>query len=60
MSNLNRIMVREMAKMGNKVKFIHGNVIGNVSPDIEWIKWLSYEPEFENKRIEYFDTKKSV
>lgn len=51
-------MAREIAKMGGKAKIIHGNVIGNVSPDIEWIKWLSYEPEFEKKRIEYFDTKK--
>ena len=58
MSNLNRIMAREMARMGGMTKIVHGNVIGNVSPDIEWIKWLSYEPEFEKKRIEYFDSKK--
>lgn len=58
MSNFNRIMAKEIARMGRKVKIIHGNVIGNVSPDIEWIKWLSYEPEFEKKRIEYFDSKK--
>lgn len=58
MSNFNRIMAKEMARMGGKVKIIHGNVIGNISPDIEWIKWLSYEPEFEKKRIEYFDSKK--
>ena len=47
-----------MAKIGGKVKIIHGNVVGNVSPNIEWVKWLSYEPEFEKKRIEYFDSKK--
>lgn len=58
MSNFNRIIAKEMARMGGKVKIIHGNVIGNVSPDVEWIKWLSYEPEFEKKRIEYFDSKK--
>lgn len=58
MSDFNRIMAKEMARMGGKVKIIHGNVIGNVSPNIEWIKWLSYEPEFEKKRIEYFDSKK--
>lgn len=58
MSNFNRIMAKEMARMGGKVKIIHGNVIGNISPDIEWIKWLSYEPEFEKKRIEYYDSKK--
>lgn len=53
-----RMMAKEMARMGGEVKIIHGNVFGNVSPDIEWIKWLSYEPEFEKKRIEYFDSKK--
>lgn len=58
MSNLNRIIAKEMAGTSGKIKIIHGNVIGNVSPDIEWIKWLSYEPEFEKKRIEYFDSKK--
>ena len=56
--NFNRMMAREMAKIGGKVKIIHGNVVGNVSPNIEWVKWLSYEPEFEKKRIEYFDSKK--
>lgn len=56
--DLNRMDAMEIAKMGGKTKIIHGNVIGNVSPDIEWIKWLSYEPEFEKRRIEYFDTKK--
>lgn len=40
------------------MEWLKWNVIGNVSPDIEWIKWLSYEPEFEKKRIEYFDSKK--
>ena len=58
MGELNRIMAKEMSKSGGKVKVIHGNVFGNVSPDIEWSKWLSYEPEFEKKRIEYFDSKK--
>lgn len=51
---------REMVKMmaGNGTKIIHGGNIGNVDPYIEWIKWLSYIPEYENKRIEYFDSKK--
>ncbi len=58
MSNINRIIAKEMSKMDGKAKIIHGNIVGNVSPDMEWIKWLSYEPEFEKKRIEYFDSKK--
>lgn len=51
---------REMAKImaGNGTKIIHGGNIGNVDPYIEWIKWLSYIPEYEKKRIEYFDSKK--
>lgn len=56
--NLNKIIAKEMFKPGCNVKIIHGNVMGNVSPIIEWIKWLSYEPEFEKKRIQYFDSKK--
>ena len=59
MSDFNRIMTKEMIKMGVNCKIIPGNTIGNVSPIIEWIKWLSYEPEFEKKRIEYLDSKKS-
>lgn len=51
---------REMAKImaDNGTKIIHGGNIGNVDPYIEWIKWLSYIPEYEKKRIEYFDSKK--
>lgn len=55
---INRIMAKEMAKIDSNVKISTRNVIGNISPDIEWLKWLSYEPEFEKKRIEYFDSKK--
>ena len=59
MSDFNKIMTKEMIKMGINCKIIPRNTIGNVSPIIEWIKWLSYEPEFEKKRIEYLDSKKS-
>ena len=54
--DFNKIVVKEIAKKGGKI--IHGNVVGNISPDIEWTKWLSYEPEFEKKRIEYLNSKK--
>lgn len=53
--SFNRIVGREMSKKGCKI--IHGNFIGNISPDIEWTKWLSYEPEFEKKRNEYLGSK---
>lgn len=58
MSDYNRILARQMAKSGGKVKVVCGNVVGNVLPCAEWIKWLNYEPEFEKRRIEYLDTKK--
>lgn len=56
--DFNRKIAREVSKIGGNVKIIHGSVIGNIPPDIEWTKWLSYEPEFEKKRIEYLDSKK--
>ena len=43
MSDFNKIMTKEMIKMGINCKIIPRNTIGNVSPIIEWIKWLSYE-----------------
>lgn len=57
MSSYNRMMANMMAELGGKVKVITGNVIGNVSPDIEWIKWLNYEPQFEKDRINYLENK---
>lgn len=56
MENYNRMMAKMMADLGSKV--ITGNVFGNVSPDIEWIKWLNYEPEFEIDRINYLENEK--
>ncbi len=54
--SFDRTLAMIMAKNGCKV--IPGNIPGNISPDIEWIKWLTYEPEFEKKRIEYLNSKK--
>ena len=56
--SLKEILAREMAKSDGKAKITCGKTIVDVSPDIEWLKWLSYEPEFEKNRIEYFDSKK--
>lgn len=56
MENYNRMMAKMMADLGSKV--ITGNVFGNVSSDIEWIKWLNYEPEFEIDRINYLENEK--
>lgn len=52
-----RMLAREMAKSGN-VRLITGNVLGNVSVYLEWVKWLSYESKFEMERIAYFESKK--
>lgn len=56
--DFDRRLANTLAGMGNGTKIIHGNVAGNVSPDIEWIKWLSYEPDFEKERMEYLFSKK--
>ncbi len=53
---INRVMANMMA--GSDVKIIHGEVIGNVDPYIEWIKWLSYVPEFQKVRIQKLNSKR--
>lgn len=50
-----KIIAKELA--GNKVKIIHGAVKRNVDPLIEWIKWLSYIPDFQKSRIKYLESK---
>lgn len=51
---------REMANIlaGSGAKIIYGEIIGNVDPYIEWIKWLSYVPEFQQSRIKELNSKK--
>ena len=51
MSDFNRIMAKEMIKMGVNCKIIPGNTIGNVSPIIEWIKWR--RSRTNKKKIRY-------
>lgn len=58
MGSLNQILAREMSKSKGRVSIVPKYDGGNVSPYLEWKKWLSYVPEFERKRIEYFDSKK--
>ena len=50
---------REMAKIiaGSGVKIIHGEVMGNIDPYMEWIKWLSYVPVFQKARIQELNSK---
>lgn len=57
MSSFNRVMAREMSKL-NGGKLIRGNVMRNVNPLIEWIKWLSYNPIHEQEKINYIYSKK--
>lgn len=58
MGSLNQILAREMSRSKGRVSIVPMYDGGNVSPYLEWKKWLSYVPEFERKRIEYFDSKK--
>ena len=50
-----KIIAKELAD--SKVKIIHGAVKRNVAPLIEWIKWLSYIPDFQKSRIKYLESK---
>ncbi len=58
MSNSNETIIREMARLDGNIKVFKGPITNNLTPDIYWIKWLSYIPDIEKKRMEYFDTKK--
>ena len=55
MNDFNREMAMLMAGTGSKA--VHGKMIGNVSPYIEWIKWLSYIPDFQKKKIQEINNK---
>ena len=55
MNDFNREMAMLMA--GTESMAIHGATIGNVSPYIEWIKWLSYTPDFQKKKIKELNNK---
>lgn len=57
MSSFNRVMAREMSKL-NGGKLIKGNIMRNVNPLIEWIKWLSYNPLHEQEKINYIYSKR--
>ena len=58
MANFNKIISNEIVKTDKNTKLLHGRVMGEVLPTDEWLKWLSYEPEFEKKRIEYLNSKR--
>ena len=53
--NTSKIIAKGLA--GSKIKIIHGAVKRNVDPPIEWIKWLSYIPDFQKSRIQYLESK---
>lgn len=48
-------MAKELANSG--AKFIHGAVKRNIDPQTEWIKWLSYIPDFQKTRIQQLESK---
>ena len=53
--DLNKIMTNMLAS--SNAKIIPGEVIGNINPYIEWIKWLSYIPEFQRERLQILNSK---
>lgn len=55
MSNLNKQMINVLADTGTKI--IPGRKIGNVDLYTEWMKWLSYIPDFQKTKIETLSKK---
>lgn len=56
--SVNRVMAKALSKSNYKV--IHGKIIGQINPYIEWIKWLSYESEYEKQLCDLVDGKISL
>ena len=46
---IQKTMARAISDSG--AKMLYGLKYGDITPDIIWIRWLSYEPEFEKKII---------
>ena len=44
--------------INNGLKIIPKKIMGSIDPYLEWLKWLSYIPEFQQKRIDCLKTKK--
>lgn len=53
--NINKVIAKTVA--GSNSKVIHGQCIGQINPYIEWIKWLSYESEYEKQICDLTDGK---
>lgn len=56
MSNIRKIMINEMSKSGGKIKYLYGGSMPNIEADIEFYKWLSYEPIFEKNEMDYLNS----
>ncbi len=54
--SFNKVVANMMA--GSNIKIIHGEVVGNANPYIEWIKWLSYIPKFQEVKLQEVSSKK--
>ena len=53
--SIHNILINEMSKSDGKVKFLHGGSMPNISPDIEFYKWLSYESDEIKERKNYLN-----
>lgn len=53
--SIHNILINEMSKSDGKVKFLHGGSMPNISPDIEFYKWLSYEFDEIKERKNYLN-----
>ena len=58
MTDMFKILAKDIANHGGGAMILHGYIIGNVPPDKEWLKWLSYTPNPTILKIENIKAKK--
>ncbi len=56
MININGTLAKEFSKGKEKMKVLTRNFLSNITPDIEFEKWLNYESELEKERYSYLNS----
>lgn len=56
--SINKAIANVLA--GKEAKLIHGQCVGQMNPYVEWLKWLSYESEYEKQLMNLVASKTSL
>lgn len=48
--SIESIMAKQMSKSNGQARIVSGNIKRNIDPLMEWMKWLTYEPEHYTKK----------